>query len=140
MLPGDVMNDALPQRKRPVHIPPVERHNEPVILFVTLAIRPRGDFLANAKSQTAFVGACADADAWSVGRYVIMPDHVHLFCSPAKVPRVPVKRWSGYLKERITKRLNACLDGEPAASRDPGSGSAQPLQAAGLWGWRANLR
>jgi hypothetical protein len=35
----DTLNEALPQRKRPVHMPPVERHNEPAILFVTKRLR-----------------------------------------------------------------------------------------------------
>jgi REP element-mobilizing transposase RayT len=129
---NDRTDSPLPQRKRPVHVPPIERHNVPIIVFLTLTIQPRGDFLANDTFRTAFDGACADADAWRVGRFMIMPDHLHLFCVPAKEPRVAIKRWSGYLKERITKRLNARLEGEPAASRDAGSGlvsasgSAQP--------------
>ncbi len=118
-------------------MPPVARHNEPVILFVTLPIRPRGAFLANAAFQSAFLGACGDADAWSTGWYVIMPDHVHLFCSPAREPRVPIKRWCGYLKERITKRLHAMLlEGEPVASRRLSHGSAQPRPPGLLWPWR----
>ena len=147
------MRDSLPQRKRPVHMPPVGRHNAPVILFVTLGIQPRCPALANTLFKTAFAAGCRDADAWSAGYYLIMPDHVHLFCAPAQWPRVPIRRWSAYLKERITKRLNGAqldgsaqprppmenrigcvgeLEGEPVVSRDPcgGSwdtdGSAQP--------------
>lgn len=37
----------LPQRKRLAHVPPVERHNFPIILFVTLTVQPRGDFLSS---------------------------------------------------------------------------------------------
>jgi putative transposase len=95
-------------------VKPRQRHNTPIILFVTLAIQPRQPFLANAALRDAFVAACADADAWSVGFYLIMPDHVHLFCRPALEPRVAIERWTQYLRERITKRLRAQ------------SGSAQP--------------
>ena len=101
------MPAELPQRKRPVHMPPVERHNEPVIIFVTIGIQPRQKALANGVFHAAFKAACSDSDAWSVGRFIVMPDHIHLFCAPARCPRVPVKRWIGYLKERITKRLKA---------------------------------
>ena len=115
-------------------MPPVARHNQPVILFVTLAIQPRGPHLANERFRDAFVAACADADAWSVGFYLIMPDHAHLFCRPASMPIVGIKRWSVYLKERITKRLradgsaqprppaekpDACMEGEASLSRLP---------------------
>jgi REP element-mobilizing transposase RayT len=115
----------LPVRKHPAHPIPVEKHNVAIILFVTLAIHPRGNFLCNPTFHEAFLNACYDADAWSVGRYVIMPDHVHLFCAPAQCPTVDIKRWSVYLKERITKRLNKMqehafaqgLEGEAEPSR-----------------------
>ena len=127
----------LPQRKHLAHLPPVKRHNTPVVVFVTFAVQPRGDFLANDAFQAAFTGACVDADAWSVGRFMIMPDHVHLFCAPAKEPRIAIKRWSGYLKERVTKRLNAILregeaepsrlEGEPGVSRVRDECLAEPM-------------
>lgn len=110
---------SLPTRKHPAHMPPVERHNTPILLFVTLAIQPRGPHLANPSFHKAFGSACADADAWSVGFYLIMPDHVHLFCRPARVPAVPIKRWSTYLKERITKHLHANMEGEALLSPFP---------------------
>lgn len=126
------MSSCLPRRKHPVHMPPVKRHNDPIIVFVTIGIQPRVPALSNVRFMSAFRLACSDADAWSVGRFVIMPDHVHLFCSPAKWPPVSIKRWIGYLKERITKRLKKrlgaaspsmileparVLEGEPAVSR-----------------------
>jgi len=51
----------------------------------------------------AFVLACRDADAWSVGRYMIMPDHVHLFCAPARYPRIGIGPWSTFFKRRVTE-------------------------------------
>jgi len=103
-------------RKHPAHPVPVERHNMSVVLFVTLAIQPRGNYLCNAHFQEAFLNACGDADSWNVGRYVIMPDHVHLFCAPAQWPATGIKRWCGYLKERITKRLKTILESETSVS------------------------
>ena len=106
-------------------MPPVSRHNAPIILFATLAIRPREPRLANAPFRDAFVAACADADAWAVGQYLIMPDHIHLFCQPADWSGVSIQRWTAYLKERITKRLHGTmgsgdsLEGEPVVSRYP---------------------
>ncbi len=43
-------------------MPPVERHNRPVILFVTLAIQPRGNYLASDVFQAVFLEACREAD------------------------------------------------------------------------------
>jgi putative transposase len=116
----------LPVRKHPAHPVPVEGHNTAIILFVTLAIQPRGTALCNANFHEAFLSACRDADAWNVGRYVIMPDHVHFFCAPVQWPAIEIKRWGGYLKERITKRLKKMLEdgvsegleGETSASRN----------------------
>ena len=143
----DIHQNKFPHRKRPAQMPPVERHNRPVILFVTLAIQPRGNFLASDVFQAVFLEACRDADAWLVGRYVIMPDHVHLFCVPARLPTVGIRRWSQYLKERITKRLGAQrlatgspssdrLEGEPVASRDADLPSASETPRG--WRWQPN--
>jgi len=106
------MKSDLPNRKRPAHMPPLERHNQPIVLFVTIGTQPRREVFANSVFDEAFKLACTDADAWSVGRFIIMPDHLHLFCEPARWPRVGIKRWSSYLKERITKRLNASVKSE----------------------------
>ena len=114
----DMDQTNLPQRKRPAHVPPVERHNTPVVLFVTLTVQPRGDHLASDLFHAVFLEACRDADEWLVGRYVIMPDHVHLFCAPARWPPVGIRRWTQCLKERITKRLGAGRIGTAAPSRD----------------------
>ncbi len=113
---GNVVHSDQPQRKRPTHVPPVERHNMPIILFVTLTVQPRGNHLASDLFHAVFLEACRDADAWLVGRYVIMPDHVHLFCAPARWPPVGIRRWTQYLKERITKRLGVA---SPAKNEPP---------------------
>jgi len=98
------MNQDYLDRKHPVHLPPVERHNTPVILFVTLGLQPRSPSLADERFRDAFTFACQCANAWSVGRYMIMPDHVHFFCCPAHEPRIGIKTWSSFLKRQITAR------------------------------------
>jgi len=98
-------NPRLPQRKRPVHMVPVERDNKPVIVLVTLCSRPRVPEFANSTFHAAFLKAARDADTWSIGYYVIMPDHIHVFCRPAIIPRVSVKRWASFLKRRVSCRL-----------------------------------
>jgi len=100
----------MPKRKHPAHMPPVEHHNRPILLFVTIGVQPRKPVLANQTFAETFVRACADADAWLIGRYVIMPDHIHFFCSPAKIADGSFKLWIRYLKERISKRLKMQTD------------------------------
>lgn len=41
----------------------------------------------------------------SIGRYVIMPDHVHLFVRLE--PQLPIKQWELGLKRAMGKALNA---------------------------------
>ena len=38
-----------------------------------------------------------------VGRYVIMPDHIHLFCAPAAENVPDVKRWVKYWKSMVSR-------------------------------------
>jgi putative transposase len=45
------------------------------------------------------------ADAWRVGRYVVLPDHVHLFASPNGFDAVPVRQWVSYWKSVVTRHL-----------------------------------
>jgi hypothetical protein len=39
-----------------------------------------------------------------VGQYVIMPDHIHLFCSPGRLPVPSLKQWVEYWKGQIAVR------------------------------------
>jgi putative transposase len=129
----------LPVRKHPAHPVPVEGHNTAIILFVTLAIQPRGTALCNANFHEAFLSACRDADAWNVGRYVIMPDHVHFFCAPAQWPTVEIKRWSGYLKERITKRLKKMLEDALFEGLEGETVSSRKTTQTLPWRWQSDV-
>ncbi|MBX7211856.1 MAG: hypothetical protein K1X78_26355 [Verrucomicrobiaceae bacterium] len=44
------------------------------------------------------------ATAWLVGDYLLMPDHVHFFCSPAEGKYFEVERWTLFWKDRFSKR------------------------------------
>jgi putative transposase len=58
---------------------PREAHNRPVIIFVTTCTAKRRQILASASAHEAIVTAWSAASTWLVGRYVITPDHIHLF-------------------------------------------------------------
>jgi REP element-mobilizing transposase RayT len=87
-----------PGRKHPVHHPFVERHNAPIIVFLTVCSKDRKHILASADVVPVLENAWADAKSWIVGRYVIMPDHVHLFCAPGTIPPEPLEQWVRYWK------------------------------------------
>ena len=77
--------------------------NEP-LYFVTFCTHGRHRFLANSDVHSAFVLFCQRAyfeHQISVGRYVIMPDHVHLFVRGAD--DFDLGRWIGALKQCLAK-------------------------------------
>jgi putative transposase len=97
----------LPQRRRPIHAPIVEVHNRPVIIFATVCTAKRKPILANATAMKLLVDARHEADEWLVGRFVIMPDHVHLFCTPASGASHTLAEWIQYWKAIVTKQWPA---------------------------------
>ena len=93
-----------PERKRPAHPVPVQRHNEPVILFVTVCTRDRAPVLATAVAHAALRRGWSEEGEWIVGGYLIMPDHVHLFCAPGVSGTGAVKDWCGRWKRVVSRR------------------------------------
>ncbi len=91
----------LHDRRHPTHTPNVRRPNTPIILFVTVCSHVRKPVLACEEVHRALKTAWTQALHYRVGRYVIMPDHLHLFCSPSDVGPENVSRWVAYWK-RLT--------------------------------------
>ena len=104
-----MQNPALPRRKRPAHFPVIERHNRSQIVFVTVCTKGRRRCLASAIVHAALSASWASASQWVVGRYVILPDHVHLFCTPASIDAIPLAGWVKYWKRLSTLGLRAPL-------------------------------
>jgi REP element-mobilizing transposase RayT len=94
----------LPVRKRPVHCPPIEYSNRPTIIFLTLCTKGRVRSLACPEALSAMVTAWREASFWHVGRFMVLPDHVHLFCAPATMPPHPLGRWITYWKRLVKAR------------------------------------
>src|SRR5207248_3338486 len=82
--------DIIQNRKIPAHQPVRERFNEPIIVFLTVCSKDRKPVFTGADSVAVIIDAWQQARSWSVGRYVVMPDHVHLFCAPAVFPTQPL--------------------------------------------------
>ena len=102
-------------REHPAHPTPVQRHNEPVILHVSICTSPRRDILASHRVHDALRSAWTEAGHWCVGYYMIMPDHVHLFCAPARWDHVEVKQWATFWKRRAVREyafLKSCWESD----------------------------
>lgn len=95
-----------PERKHPIHLPFGEKHNRAIIIYVTTCTWKRRSILASARLHDAIVRVWRGTSTWIVGRYVIMPDHIHFFCAPNGV--VPsLERWMRYWKSNVTKGITA---------------------------------
>jgi len=76
------------------------------VFFVTACTHQRHRLLANAGLHTAFCNFAGQAPDHGVfvGRYVLMPDHIHLFVSSA--PEAPsLSAWIKSLKNALSKTL-----------------------------------
>ena len=98
------MSAERPIRKYPAHgVLRVEW--QPTIAFVTVCTKDKRRVLASTAIQTSLLTAWQQADAWRVGRYVIMPDHIHLFAGLMD-ERFDLDRWVRYWKSLVTKSMN----------------------------------
>ncbi len=156
---------GMPSRRHPAHLPNVERSNQPVIVFVTVCTHERQPLLANHDVHTMLIRAWQMADRWSVGRYLIMPDHIHLFCSPASMAAGHVNQWTAYWKGLLTRARDGfaplavkhsttaeCLSSEARVESGPPGGhsggtgstpSAEHRPSRSLWQrdcWDTQLR
>ena len=103
----NVSESPLPDRQTPIHLAAGERGNRAVVYFVTVCTSERQPVLANDDAHEVLLAAWREATWFSVGRYVVMPDHVHLFCAPAVWPSEFLVRWVNYWKSIAARRWPA---------------------------------
>ncbi len=91
------------RRKHPIHWLPQPDHPSPII-FLTCCTKDRRACLAQDLVHDTLRSAWAQADRWRVGRYVIMPDHLHLFCAPMPDANA-LDRWIAYWRSITTRAI-----------------------------------
>ena len=99
------MKNQFPERRRPAHHSAVERCNRPVIIFLTVCSSQRRPILADESVHMVLRNVWSASRQWNVGRYVVMPDHIHLFCSPAVFDAESVVSWTTYWKRSASRML-----------------------------------
>ena len=104
-------------RKHPVHWAPIERGNRTVVIFVTVCTAKRKLILANDEAAAVIVSAWQAADHWLVGRYIILPDHIHLFCAPGRPDALPIQKWIAFWKSKASN-LWPCPEDQPIWQMD----------------------
>ena len=91
---------TLPHRHKPasgVFLSPTQ----PTIVLLNVCTHQRSPWLAQPVVDEILKRVWGEALAWLVGRYVLMPDHLHLFCAPGAQP-APLDRWVSYWKRLFT--------------------------------------
>lgn len=84
---------------------------DPIYFVTTCAYRRRAIL---AREEVAKILICEWSSArkrhgWAIGRYVIMPDHVHFFCAPelgAKALPIFVGLWKEWTSKTIKRELH----------------------------------
>jgi putative transposase len=76
---------------------------EPTIVFVTVCSEKRVPWIAQAPVHEFLKEVWTQADAWLVGYYQLMPDHIHLFAAPRNLG-IPFNRWMSYWKGLFTRK------------------------------------
>jgi putative transposase len=91
------------QRRRPAHGVFISL-GEPTIAWLTVCTHNRKPWLNLDQVHQHLIKTWRAADAWMVGRYVLMPDHLHLFCSPRDL-NFTLDSWVRYWKSHFTKSV-----------------------------------
>lgn len=90
-------------RRRPVHQDLHEGFNKPIVIFLTVCTKGKKPILTNDEVNTRLRESWLEAHLWIVGRYVLMPDHLHLICSPAIPQSPPLQQWVSYWKSHAAR-------------------------------------
>jgi putative transposase len=96
-----------PGRKHLPHLAPLEFPNQTILQFVTVCVQERRPLLTRPEIVQLLLDCWRKAGHWLVGRYVVMPDHLHLFCAPGQFPATPLKRWAQFWRNESTRRWPA---------------------------------
>jgi putative transposase len=75
---------------------------QPTILFLTVCAEDRKPWLADAAVHESLRAAWQLAQAWLVGYYLLMPDHLHLFCAPRDLG-FTLEKWVTFWKRQFRR-------------------------------------
>jgi len=77
---------------------------QPNIFFLSVNAKDRLPWIANAAVQSSLEEIWRDeSQAWRVGYYLLMPDHLHLFCAPYDL-RFGIDQWIEFWKRQFSRR------------------------------------
>ena len=91
-------------RRHPAHQMVFEQVNRSTIIFVTVCAKDRKPIFAKPIIHDLIVQSWHKAHLWIVGRYIIMPDHIHFFCTPTLHEYPALKKWIQYWKALVSRK------------------------------------
>ena len=98
------MSDFISCRRRPPHLPLRGVRNQSGIVLVTVCTQERRPILARQSVMEVLCRSWREAEAWLVGRFVLLPDHLHVFCAPSGPAGPSLRAWVQYWKALATRR------------------------------------
>lgn len=101
---------------------------------MTACTRERLPILSNTELHGILLSSWKEAMAWQVGRYVIMPDHIHLFCQASDLS-VSLETWMRYWKGLVRKRWSGSHQGPMWQSRHWDTRMRSQEQYASKWAY-----
>ena len=96
--------EQFPQRRHPAHLPLSRVFNRTTAIFLTACVRRRRPLLNRPEIHELLRDVWSDSMDWVVGRYVLMPDHLHLFCAPTRIEAISLGGWVRYWKRCSSRR------------------------------------
>src|ERR1017187_2062489 len=91
--------EKLPQRRNPAAGVHVDLGHSNIVLL-TIATEKRLPWLANETAHRLLHETWLEANAWLVGDYLLMPDHLHAFCAPQDL-HFTIEVWIAYWKREF---------------------------------------
>ncbi len=77
----------------------------PNIFFVTVNTKDRVSWIGQPPVRAELARLWAEeATAWHVGYYLLMPDHLHLFCAPHDL-HFDIERWTKFWKAQLSRMI-----------------------------------
>ena len=105
---------------------------QPTVIFDTICTKDRIPWLATRDVHELLRTVWTEATAWCVGRYMIMPDHIHLFAAGTE-SSIAYKNWVQYWKSQFSKRHQSRntagkqMTGTPACDQPSNSKTSGPM-------------
>lgn len=100
---GRKQNRDLVGRRSLPHPASREMPNRAIIQYITCTTKDRRRLLTRPEVVRVLESCWKRADRWLVGRYVVMPDHLHLFCAPRLWPPSSLGLWMEFWRSQATR-------------------------------------